>query len=146
MKLNHYSLSQLVFLMKILILIDLLISTRGTINNSYYFYKNNTNYLWFHVLILVNQLVSRFSLEKLIETKNNGLISNLLIYFISINNSKRIDEIVKLVNIYEFNMMKRDYLNLAKYFYSIDINISIKYFQWYQQVLNLLYYLKMLTF
>ena len=97
-------------------------------------------------MILVNQLVSRFSLEKLIETKNNGLISNLLIYFISINNSKRIDEIVKLVNIYEFNMMKRDYLNLAKYFYSIDINISIKYFQWYQQVLNLLYYLKMLTF
>jgi len=77
---------------------------------------------------LVNQLVSRFSLEKLIKTKNNGLISNLLIYFISINDFERIDEIVKLGNVYGFNMMKRDYLNLAKYFYSIDKDISIKYF------------------
>jgi hypothetical protein len=77
---------------------------------------------------LVNQLVSRFSLENLIKTKNNGLISNLLIYFISTDDYEKIEEIVRLGNILGFTMMKRDYLNLAKYFYSIDMDISIKYF------------------
>lgn len=77
---------------------------------------------------LVNQLVSRFSLENLIKTKNNGLISNLLLYYISTNESDKIEEIIRLSCIYEFVMMKRDYLNLAKYFYQIDKNISIKYF------------------
>jgi hypothetical protein len=77
---------------------------------------------------LVNQLVSRFSLENLIKTKNNGLISNLLLYYISTNDIEKIEKIISLGSIYDFNMMKRDYLNLAKYFYPIDINISIKYF------------------
>jgi hypothetical protein len=77
---------------------------------------------------LVNQLVSKFSLENLIKTKNNGLISNLLLYFISTDDIKKIEEIISLGTIYNFKMMKRDYLNLAKYFYSIDIDISIKYF------------------
>jgi hypothetical protein len=76
----------------------------------------------------VNQLINRFSLENLIKTKNNGLISNLLSYYISTNNVKKIEEIIIQSSNYDFNMMKRDYLNLSKYFYSIDIDVSIKYF------------------
>jgi len=79
---------------------------------------------------LVNQLVSRFSLENLINTKNNGLISNLLLYYILTNDDEKIEEIIRLCSIYGFNMMKRDYLNLAKYFYPINIDGSIKYFNY----------------
>lgn len=78
---------------------------------------------------IVNHLVSKFSLENLIKTKNNGLISNLILYYIFIRDTDKIEEIIKLGNLYNFTMMKRDYLNLAKYFYQIDINISIKYFK-----------------
>ncbi len=77
---------------------------------------------------LVNQLVSKFSMENLIKTKNNGLISNLLHYYISTDNIEIINQIVSLANIHDFNMMKRDYLNLAKYFYQIDFDVSVKYF------------------
>jgi hypothetical protein len=77
---------------------------------------------------LVNQIISKFSLENLIKTKNNGIISNLLCYYISINDINTIEEIIRLTSINNFNMMKRDYLNLAKYFYNDNIDISIKYF------------------
>ena len=77
---------------------------------------------------LVNKLISKFSLENLIKTKNNGLVSNLLLYFISINDSPKIEEIIRLCGIYGFIMMKRDYLNLTKYFYHTNIDMSIKYF------------------
>jgi hypothetical protein len=104
--------------------------------NNYTLEKNKVNQLAFLLYqtknnpILINQILSRFSLENLINTKNNGLISNLLIYYISINDVEKIEEIIKLSSIYNFNMMKRDYLNLSKYFYPININYSIKYFNY----------------
>lgn len=95
---------------------------KGVNQLAFLLYKNNNDSK------LVNQILSTFSLEDLIDTKNNGLISNLLLYFISINDTNNIEQIISLGTIKGFNMMKRDYLNLAKYFYQIDINISIKYF------------------
>jgi hypothetical protein len=77
---------------------------------------------------LVNQLILTFTLENLVKTKNNGLISNLLVYFISIGDTNKIMEILKYSQMNNFTMMKRDYLNLAKYFYQIDIDISMKFF------------------
>jgi hypothetical protein len=78
---------------------------------------------------LVNQLVSKFSLENLIKTKNNGLISNLLLYYISSEDNDKIEEIIRLGQIHNLSLMKRDYLNLAKYYYQYDKDISIKFFE-----------------
>lgn len=95
---------------------------RGVKQLAFLLYQNQNDHE------LVNQLVNRFSLEHLIKTKNNGLISNLLCYYISTNNIEIINEIITQSSNYDFNMMKRDYLNLSKYFYSTDVDVSIKYF------------------
>jgi hypothetical protein len=101
---------------------DYKLDKKGVNQLAFLLYKNPTN------SELVNQIVLTFSLENLIKTKNNGIISNLLLYFISINDTSNIEQIITLGAINKFSMMKRDYLNLAKYFYQIDINISVKYF------------------
>ena len=63
----------------------------------------------------INDLISTYTLDGLIKTRNRGLISNLLTYYISINNDIYIHEILK-----DQELMKRDYLNIIKYYYNTN--------------------------
>ena len=75
---------------------------------------------------LLIEIVSNYSLESLINTKNSGIISNLLLYYVSIGDDYKINEILKNN---EILLMKRDCLILAKYYYKIDINKSNSFFR-----------------
>jgi hypothetical protein len=86
-------------------------------------YKHNDNEDF------INQIITKFSLDNLIKTKNNGIISNLLSYYILTNNNEKIEEIIRLVDIHSIYIMKRDYLNLAKYYYKINIDKSVWFFK-----------------
>lgn len=99
------------------------LDTKGLIFFANLLYREKGN------IELVNSLVARFSLNELVKTKHNGLISNLLVHFILIDNNEKICEIVHYSVIHEFAMMKRDFLNLAKYYYLTDIELSISFFK-----------------
>lgn len=90
-------------------------------NIAYLLYINQNN------LYIMNEIITEFSLDNLINTKNNGIITNLLQYFININNNEQIEYILKLCN--NCDLMKRDYLNLINYYYNIDINKSIHFLE-----------------
>jgi hypothetical protein len=86
---------------------------------AYLLYVNQKDYCF------INKIIIRFSLENLIKTNNNGIISNLLQYYISNNDNKYIEYIIESSN----NLMKRDYLNLINYYYKTDIDKSIHFFE-----------------
>jgi len=87
------------------------------------FHKNKDN-----TEILI-QAISFFGLENLINIKHNGIVTQILEYFINHSNEHQIEYIISLVNkISDFNLMKRDYLNLIKYYYKNDNKKSIDIF------------------
>lgn len=77
-------------------------------------------------------LINNYKLDDLINTKHNGLITNLLNIYIYNKNDKMITEILDKIEILtDFKLMKRDYLNLINYYYSIDYDKSIYIFDNY---------------
>lgn len=77
----------------------------------------------------VDTIMENFGLELLVATKNSGLVSNILNYFVETSNTLMIDSLEnKVALIDDFKLMKRDYLNLCKYFYHQDYPRSQKYF------------------
>jgi hypothetical protein len=74
---------------------------------------------------IILQAISFFGLENLIINKHNGIVSKILEYFINQSDEENITKIISLVNSFQdFNLMKRDYFNLIKYYYLIDIKKS----------------------
>ncbi len=68
---------------------------------------------------IIEQIIQHFSLDNLVNSKNNGIISNLLQYYIGLSDNMMIEQIVTKVELLEkFQLMKRDYLNLIKYYYN----------------------------
>jgi hypothetical protein len=55
---------------------------------------------------------------------HNGCLSNLLIYYINNNDNDKINYILT-----KTNLMKRDYLNITKYYYEIDFDKSLMSFR-----------------
>jgi len=89
--------------------------------------KNKTNNIsWeLHKLLLNNNLEE---INKIIDTikeldYDNGIITNLILYYIKINNKNKIDYFLK-----NYKLMKRDYLNIIvyneNYLYLFDIIIN----------------------
>lgn len=80
---------------------------------------------------IILQAISFFGLENLINMKHNGIISKILEYFINQSDEQTINQIILQINSFQdFGFMKRDYLNLCKYYYltnkpkSIDIFVN----------------------
>jgi hypothetical protein len=80
---------------------------------------------------IIQQAISFFGLENLINMKHNGIISKLLEYFINQSDEETINHMFSQIDSFQdFCFMKRDYLNLCKYYYlnnkpkSIDIFIK----------------------
>ena len=88
--------------------------------------NNNNNISWkLHTLLLENNLEEiREIIDNIRELDyNNGIITNLLLYYIKINNKEKIDYFLK-----NYKLMKRDYLNIMvydkSYLYLSDIVID----------------------
>lgn len=78
----------------------------------------------------VDKVLELFSLNLLVKTKNSGLISNILTWFISTGNNLMINQLISEVNqISNFKLMKRDYMNLVCYFYHTDYPKAQMYFE-----------------
>jgi len=89
------------------------LDNRGINNISYLLYNYLDNYAF------VERIIKHFSIELLIKTKNNGLISNILLYHIKILNNEIINKLLIMITELEnFKLMKRDYLNLICYYYN----------------------------
>jgi hypothetical protein len=87
------------------------------------FHKNKDN------SEIILQAINFFGLENLINMKHNGIVSKILEYYINQSNEQQINYIISLINeISDFNLMKRDYLNLIKYYYIINTKKSIDMF------------------
>lgn len=75
------------------------------------------------------------NIDKLLETKHNGIVSKLIEYYIHNNNDNMISHIVTYMeNIDNFQLMKRDYLHIIKYYYNDNIILACDIFQ--HKVLN----------
>jgi len=77
-------------------------------------------------LLLYNNLNNNKEFENILNKEillelltDNSLLSLILLFFINNNNNNKIEYILNLNNI---NFMKRDYLNIIKYYYNIDYN------------------------
>lgn len=69
----------------------------------------------------ITSIIYFFGLENLVKTKNNGLISNILNYYINSNDDVNINQLIYFVSkMNDFSLMKRDYLQLINYYYSIN--------------------------
>ena len=64
----------------------------------------------------VDNILEKFGLDLLIKTKNSGLISNIIYYFIETENTQMINHLISKID----KLMKRDYMGLIKYFYQLD--------------------------
>lgn len=69
----------------------------------------------------VDKVMDQFGVELLLKTKNNGLISNVILHYIKKSSTHMINNLIINHND-DFKLMKRDYLNLICYFYLSDYN------------------------
>jgi hypothetical protein len=75
------------------------------------------------------ELIDRFGLDKLLETKNNGIISNILLHYIKMKDDLKINLLIDTVSLLNgFELMKRDYLNLIKYYYMNQMTKALDIF------------------
>jgi len=70
----------------------------------------------------IEQIINLNGLENLL--LHNGCLSNILLFYINNNNNDKIEYILQ-----NKNLMKRDYLNICKYFYNEDYNKSLLVFK-----------------
>ena len=75
---------------------------------------------------IFEQIIEMYTLEILLSTKHNGIISKLLEYFIHIKDNVRIMYLLETV---ETILMKRDYLHIIKYYYDFSLELAIDIFQ-----------------
>lgn len=101
---------------------------------SFQLHKNINNHF------IINSIIEKFKLEDLIKVRNNGIISNLLNYYIITKNDSKINEILLLTQqLNDFELMKRDYLNLIQYYYYSDLPKALNIFN---NILNNTYFLQ----
>lgn len=72
--------------------------------------------------IEIEQIININGLDNLL--LHNGCLSNILLFYINDNNNDKIEYILQ-----KNNLMKRDYLNICKYFYNKDYIKSLSIFR-----------------
>ena len=71
-----------------------------------------------------SSLLEKIGIQNIINSKNNGMVSNLLEYYIRYENNM-IDMLLKnLLKVECFTLMKRDYLKLANYYYTDNYSMA----------------------
>jgi hypothetical protein len=92
-------------------------------------YEQSTNYEF------INNVINYYTLEALINTKNNGLISNILSFYINTKNDIILTQIIPYITqLNNFKLMKRDYMNFINYYYINNYPLAEQIFT--QYILN----------
>lgn len=66
----------------------------------------------------INNVINYYGLEALLNTKNNGLISNILSFYMNTKNDIILGQIIPYITqLNNFKLMKRDYMNFINYYY-----------------------------
>jgi len=69
-------------------------------------------------------LIEKLGIQYIINSKNNGLISNLLEYYIRYEKNMITPLVQSLMNVDSFSLMKRDFLKLANHYYNDNYNVA----------------------
>ena len=72
---------------------------------------------------ICTSLLEKIGIQNIINSKNNGLVSNLLEYYIRYDNNMIAPLIENLIKV-EFSLMKRDYLKLANFYYHSNYSLA----------------------
>jgi|UniRef100_A0A6C0EDM1 hypothetical protein len=80
--------------------------------NLYINLNSNLNYIY------------NYNNDNLIDLKNNGIISLLILYYIKLNDSININYIINKIKLNDLDLLKRDYLNILDYY---NLNNEIFY-------------------
>jgi len=72
---------------------------------------------------ICTSLLEKIGIQNIINSKNNGLVSNLLEYYIRYDNNMIVPLIENLIKV-EFSLMKRDYLKLANFYYHSNYSLA----------------------
>ena len=73
---------------------------------------------------ICTSLLEKIGIQNIINSKNNGLISNLLEYYIRYDNNMIAPLVQNLMNVEQFSLMKRDYLKLANFYYHSNYSLA----------------------
>jgi hypothetical protein len=73
---------------------------------------------------MCSSLLEKIGIQYIINSKNNGLVSNLLEYYIRYDNNMIAPLIQNLMKVERFSLMKRDYLKLANYYYNDNYSMA----------------------
>ncbi len=68
----------------------------------------------------IKEIVDKLDLSVVLNLKNNGLVSNILNYYIETDNEYSINVFIDIIDSKKIKLMKRDYLNLIKYYFVKD--------------------------
>ncbi len=83
----------------------------------------------------VDNIIETIGLDLLLKTRNSGLISNIINYFVETANTQMINHLEsKIIAIGNIRLMKRDYMCLIKYFYIQDYSRAQMY--WVTNILG----------
>lgn len=78
----------------------------------------------------VDNVMEKFGIDLLIKTKNSGIVSNIINYYIETKNTNMINHLITKIDIIsDFKLMKRDYMNLICYFYYSDYQRAQMFFE-----------------
>jgi hypothetical protein len=94
------------------ITINYKLNASGVKQLAHLLHEQSTNYEF------INNIINYYTLEALINTKNNGLISNILSFYMNTKNDIILTQIIPYINqLNNFKLMKRDYMNFINYYY-----------------------------
>jgi len=111
------------------ITINYKLNASGVKQLAHLLYEQSTNYEF------INNIINYYTLEALINTKNNGLISNILSFYMNTKNDIILTQIIPYINqLNNFKLMKRDYMNFINYYYINNYSLAEQIFT--QYILN----------
>jgi len=94
------------------ITINYKLNASGVKQLAHLLHEQSTNYEF------INNIINYYTLEALVNTKNNGLISNILSFYMNTKNDIILTQIIPYITqLNNFKLMKRDYMNFINYYY-----------------------------
>ena len=66
------------------------------------------------------EYIYNYNINDLLKLKNNGILSLLIQYYIKLNDNYNINYIIDNIKFNNLILLKRDYLNIIKFYYNLD--------------------------
>ena len=88
---------------------------------------NNLSKLLYSNLDINRYIIYDYDIDILINLKNNGIISLLICYYTKLNDIQKLNYKINKIKLYNLKLLKRDYLNIIKFYYNTNNELYIKY-------------------